>query len=1137
MNPRELMAHLRALDVRLTADGDALRCNGPVGVLTPDLRSELRANKDALIARLRTADLGAEFRIRPRTPGAPVPVSLAQERLWFLEQMSPGSGAYNITEAVQLRGVLDVHALERSLGEIVRRHEALRTNVIAPAGQPLQLVNPDSGTDLHIVDLSHLPRTLREPCARSLVVANARRAPDIARDRLVRFTVARVDPECWLAVAAAHHIVADGWSMGILMRELSECYSTLATGGELALRPVALNYGDYAVWQRDQLQEGGLDERLMFWQRELADARVLDLPADYARTEAGTTSGAQARSTVARATVDALASVGHTEGATLFMTLHAAFAVLLSKYLDTDDVVTMTRVAGRPLRDTEDMIGLFLTPLILRTRLSGAPTFRELLARVRQTCVAAYVHLDVPSDLVARLLAPARVPGHPALPQIMMTLQNYPEPRLALHGLEVRPFEVDQTAAWLDLDLSLVDSPAGLDASLTYRQDVFTPQTASRILEHFAAVMEQAAARPDHPVSDLLLLDSTSAVTRACGVVVPIAETTIHEMFEAQAARTPGAPALIGNGEQQSFAEVNAVAGRIARRLRRLGAGPDVPIAVAVESPLRRAIALLAVLKAGGAYLPVDPQHPTAYQASVRTAAGATRTIDDAAVAAAFAEDDVDGDGSTAGPAVRAANAAYIMCTSGSDGVPKAVSVSHAAWINRWAWTAQLFPAIPGEVAVQHGRISFAASLYELLGPLLQGIPTVLAEPAEANDPASLVATLEHYGVTRLVIVPTLLGAVLSEPDISRRLSRLRVCVVLGERLPDAVSAAFRRRLPHVQLWNDYGATEVTAIAYRRIDAVDRYPERCIGQPGLNTTVYVLDGRLRSVPPGVTGEICVSSAGLARGYAGRPDLTALRFVPDPFSDRPGARLYRTGDIGRAVATGIEHLGRRDQQVKIRGARVELEAIEATLAAHDSVADAAVARVAAANTSALVAYIVPARAASPSNAALRGYLENALPPWMIPGRFVRVDALPRTVTGKLDRRALAHLDGVDLPRGTFYVPPRTSVERDLANVFEEVLTIEAPGIHDSFFRLGGDSILSVRLAARIREAGYAVTPAQIFQYPAIADLAGVATPIGPAERQRTSTAAVPPQYPYARLTPQELDRFLSRLAPNAPQSAP
>jgi amino acid adenylation domain-containing protein len=1068
----------------------------------------------ALVEReLRAAPAAGAPGLGPVERGGELPLSFAQQRLWFLDQLEPGSSAYHIPIALRFEGQLDVAALGRSIEEVVRRHESLRTTFRFQAGGPVQVVRPAGAVELPVTDLSHLPAEGREAEARRLAIEEARKTFDLTRGPLVRAGLLRLAAEEHVALLTMHHIVSDGWSMGVLVKEVAALYEAFAAGQESPLPELPIQYPDYAAWQREWLQGEALEEQLSYWREKLAGAPpVLELPTDRPRPAVQTFRGAREQFTLPATLAAELAELSRGEGVTLFMTLLAAWQALLSRYARQQDVVVGTPVAGRSRPELEPLIGFFVNTLALRTDLSGNPTFRELLGRVREVCLGAYAHQEVPFEKLVEELQPQRNLSHAPLFQVMLVLQNQPQEAVELPGLRISAVRGENLTAKFDLTLILEERAGELAGVLEYNSDLFDAGTAARMAAQFRTLLDGVAADPDRRLARVSLLDEAEEreqlrAWNETAAEFP-ADFCLHQLFEAQAARTPDALAVVGDGGSLTYAELDRRANRVAHALRRLGVGPEERVGLLAGRSVEMVVGLWGVLKAGGAYVPLDPQHPAAHlrhlvedsrarvvltlsqlaEAIPRGAGVEVLCLDGELATAAGADESKPAD--SAAPA----NLAYVIYTSGSTGRPKGVMAPHRALVNYLSWAARAYATAEGGGAAVHSPLGSDLTVTGLFLPLLTGRPVRLLPEQGALE--ALGAALGAAGdATLFKLTPTQL-TLLKRLAPREGAGGAKLLVVGGEALKAEHLSFWAAQAERPRVVNEYGSTEtvVGCCAYEVDWSQPLRPRVPIGRPIANARLYLLDEEGRPAPAGVPGEIHVGGEAVSRGYLGLPALTAERFVPDPFSAEPGARLYRTGDLARRLPDGdLEYLGRTDTQVRVGGFRVEVGEIEAALAARADVGETAVtAREDAPGDVRLVAYFVPARRESPpAPAELRNYLRSKLPAYLMPSAFVALEALPLLPNGKLDRAALPAPEPARREPEETYVAPRSDVERRIAEVWRAVLRVERVGVNDNFFDLGGNSLLMVQAHAELQEiAGRAVSIVELFQHPTVDALAGL-----------------------------------------------
>lgn len=1069
----------------------------------------------ALAERIESLRRGAPvtYLIPPIQPGArdgDLTLSFAQQRLWFLDQLEPESTLYNIPSALRLRGSLNVAALEQSLNSLIQRHESLRTTFAVVNGQPAQQISPRLTLVAQVIDLSTLHEMeTREAAVKRLLWEEMQCPFDLARGPLIRVRLLRCDQEDHVLLLTLHHSVADGWSIDLLFKEISILYTARQATKPLVLPELPIQYADYAQWQHQWLQGVVLDELIDFWHKQLADAPAfLELPTDYPRPAEVSHRGAHFTFALPGDLSQELRGLSQREDVTLFMTLLAAFKVLLYRYSGQTDLLVGTPVAGRQRRETEDLIGLFVNTLVLRTDLSGNPTFRQLLRRVREVCLNAYEHQDLPFEKLVEALQPERHLSASPLFQTLFALEHLPAEQIALPGLTLSPVERPIRTAKFDLSLMLTETPTALLGTIEYQTDLFTEDTIARLCQHWHHLLAEMVAYPDQGIADVSLLtrqewQQVVVGWNATQTAYP-QQARIHELFEACAAATPDAIALVFEDQQLSYDELNRRANQLAHALQRLEVGPEVTVGLCIERSLDLMIAHLAILKAGGVYVPLDPSYPPERLAFMLADARVAVLLTQPSLQAqlpstsatllclqsdwsAFADQPTNNLKQRA----TAQNLAYIMYTSGSTGLPKGVCVSHQAVV-RLVKETNYARFTPDQIFLQFAPTSFDAATFEVWGPLLNGARLVLA-PAGDSSLEELAQVLEREQITTLWLTAGLFHLMVDEHLSSLR--SLQQLLAGG----DVLSAPHVRQLLQQPIRpvviNGYGPTENTTFTccYPMTNLEQINQTIPIGRPIANTQVYVLDEHRQPVPVGVPGELYIGGAGLARGYLKHPDLTAERFVPHPFSATPGERLYRTGDRVRYRQDGnLEFLGRFDTQVKVRGFRIEPGEIESVLSQHPAVRDCVVvARKEGTTSTRLIAYVTRAQEAFVPTSELRSYLKERLPEYMLPAIIVALEELPLSANGKVDRSALPVPEAVRFEEAEQYIAPRTPQEVLLANIWAQILRLERVGIQDNFFELGGDSILSMQIVARARQAQMQLTPKQIFQYQTIAELAAVA----------------------------------------------
>ena len=1030
------------------------------------------------------------------------PLSFAQQRLWFLDRLEPGSTAYNIPIALRLGGLLDRRALEAALAGLTERHESLRTTFVEEGGEPSQVVHPVGAPLLEIEDLSAEADPAQAALDRARTEAD--RPFDLAEGPLIRHRLFRLAESEHLLVLTVHHIVADAWSLRVLRRELGELYSAQVEGRPPALSELEIQYGDFAVWQREWFQGDRAESQLAYWKKALEGAATLiELASDRPRPALQSDRGGHRRATLPPELAGRLEGLGSSEGATLFMTLLAGFGALLSRYSSQSDLVIGTPIANRTRLELEPVIGFFANTLPLRLDLAGDPSFRELLGRVRSTVLDASEHQDLPFEQLVAELNPERSLSHSPLFQVLFQLHaTTGGGGSELPGLAVERVELDRGRSKFDLALTMLNGDDGLHASFEYSADLFDGETVARMLGHLETLLFAAVEHPDRPIAELPILTEPEreqlAAWNSTTHIYSDGDRRVHELVEAQVERTPDDTAAVFGASELTYRELNARANRLARRLRELGVGPDVPVAISIARSLELLVAVLAVLKAGGAYSPLDPTYPEerlrlmleeSAAPVVLTKRGTAELLPSSGAHIVFLDDEPEevarlrsDNPSYAGSPD---DLAYVLFTSGSTGRPKGVAMPHRPVTNLLLW--QRDHIAPGALqTLQFASVSFDVAFQEIFSAWTSGGALVVLDEETRRDPAALLRLIDESAVERL-FVPYVALQHLAESSSGTGLvpSRLRELITAGEALQ--ASPAIRQlfqKLPGSVLHNHYGPTESHVVTAHVLSGDPKdWPARPpIGKPIANARIHILDPLGQELPPGIPGELHIGGPVLARGYLGRGELTAERFVPDRFSRDEADRLYRTGDLARYLPDGaIDFLGRMDNQVKVRGYRVELSEIESALLRHEQVRDAvAVVREDTPGEQRLVAYVV-AEAPEPSPAELRDLLAYSLPEFMIPSAFVALEALPLGTTGKVDRKVLPTPDRAQTAVDEF-VPPRDDTEQKLVEIWQELLGLSEPiGIRDDFFALGGHSLLAVKLISRVeRELEVKLPLATLFE---------------------------------------------------------
>lgn len=1050
----------------------------------------------------------------------PAPLSHGQQRLWFLQQLDPGSHLYNIPIAIRLEGRLDIAALQQSLNQLIRRHESLRTVFRSENGRTIQVVNAPFPLELNpVLVQAASAAAIDEEIARH-AANEAHHVFDLVKGPLVRSKLLRVSEDQHVLLLFIHHIICDGWSVAILLRDMAEFYSAYRESRPAQLPELAIHYQDFARWQQEQEQRDELALQLPYWKEQLKGIPpVVELPTDQPRSWRKTFDGSAISFCIAKDVTSALSSLAGAEDATMFMVLAAAFSTLLFRYSGQEDICVGTPAAGRNRSEFEDLIGFFVNTLVLRTRLSDEMTFRELLRSTREICLGAYAHQDVPFERLVEDLHPERDLGHSPLFQVMLDLQNAPAQPARFNDLRAALLPVSTETAKFDLTLTLYETADGFEAALEYSTELFERATICRMAENFRTLIGSIAAHPDIKLSALPVLTeeqkSTLLVEWNGARIDDSNWPPVHRAFEQQVKKIPNQIAAVCDGQSLSYRELNHRANRLAHYIRDCGAGPEVLTGICLERSLDMVIAALAVLKAGAAYVPLDPSHPHERLNAIIKDSGVDMVLTKAAFLQSLPQSGVrviclDSDAAVIGSCsnentrldVWADSAAYVIYTSGSTGRPKGVVVSH----RNLAHSTQsriLYYREPPTAFLLLPPFSFDSSVAGLFWTLCCGGTLVIPREGVHFDPAYLAGLIEEHSVSHLLCLPGIYDLLLQHAG--HRLSAIRTAIVAGEICPVALVRCHRDLLPDARLFNEYGPTEATVwSSVFDCAAATRAGSVPIGRPMINTQIYLLDHDLELVPTGAVGEMYIGGAGVARGYLHCPELTADRFITDPFSTCPGARLYRTGDLARHQSSGdIEFLGRNDSQVKIRGHRIEPGEIEAALLDHPAVHQAAV----VSKESGLSCYVVLKQLGGAAPKDLRRHLGRKLPNYMVPSEFLFLSSLPLTASGKVDRKALAlHSDENAGLVGSDYVAPQSALEQVLAGILASVLGRERLGTYENFFEAGGHSLLATQAVSRIREALQVdLALRRIFEEPTVAGLAA-AILSNSGERKRVTRTA-------------------------------
>lgn len=1052
------------------------------------------------------------------------PASFAQQRLWFLDQLIPGNAIYNVPTVIRLTGSLNLAALEQTFSEIVRRHEALRTTFKVLNGQPVQAIAPNLSIPLSVVDLRQFPECDRELQAQQLLAAEFERPFDLSSGPLLRVMLFELSETEHILLLNMHHIICDDWSIGVLIRELGTLYTAFTNvtyNVFTSLPELPLQYPDFAEWQREWLQGEVLENQLAYWRQQLNGIPVLNLPVDRPKPAFATYGGATQTLELSKKLSDALQTLSQQEGATLFMILLAAFQTLLYRYTNQEDIAVGSPIANRNRSEIEGLIGFFVNSLVLRTDLSGSPTFREVLNRVRQVTLGAYSHQDLPFEKLVEELHPERNLNRHPLFQVVFGFENAPMSALDLPGLIPSFMDIDFKTTRFDLELHLWkcsedfrslwggrwEDSEGIRGVVVYNTDLFDEATITRMLGHFKMLLEGIVANPEQRISNLPLLSQPELHK----LLIQLNKTeayyphnkSIHQLFENQVEQNHDAIAVIFENAQVTYQKLNIRSNQLAHHLKKMGVGSEVLVGICVERSIDMIVGLLGILKAGGAYVPLDSNYPRDRLNFM---------LDDSKISILLTQEKlVDNFGNFPNPVVyldkdwetiaheseenpnsdvTSDNLAYVIYTSGSTGKPKGVAVTHKA-VNRLVCNTNYIKFSPDDKIAQASNTSFDAATFEIWGALLNGAQLVGISRDVTLSPHEFALQLKHKGISILFLTTALFQQIAR--DVPQAFSSLRYLLFGGEAV-DArwVKKVLKQGAPKY-LIHVYGPTEGTTFSsyYCVQDVPESATSIPIGRPIANTQFYLLDADLQPVPIGIVGELYIGGDGLAREYINRPDITAERFISNPFNNKPEARLYKTGDLARYLPDGnIEFLGRIDNQVKIRGFRIELGEIEAILNQHPAVRETVVIiREEIPGDKHLIAYIVPDQQQTPTSMNLRQFLKEKLPEYMVPSAYVVLESLPLTPNGKVDRRALPAVDTLSFEMKEDYVAPRDRVEEVLVEIWAKVLGKQQIGVRDNFFELGGHSLLATQLISRIRDAfQIELSVRNLFESPTVASLA-------------------------------------------------
>jgi amino acid adenylation domain-containing protein len=1116
---KEFLSYLCSQDIKIWVDNERLRCSAPKSALTPDIKTELAARKLEILAFISQANQALKSSsesIQPAPREGYIPLSFAQQRLWFFSQLEPNSSAYNIPAAVRLTGNLDIAALSKSIAEIIQRHEILRTTFTVVDGEAVQVIGEAKDLTLPVIDLQELAEDKKQQEVLNLATLEAQKPFKLVQKPLLRASLLQLSETDYVVLLTMHHIISDGWSTGILIKEITALYTAFSQCQPSPLSQLPIQYADFAIWQRKWLQGEVLQTQLNYWKQQLGGKLpILELPTDYPRLAIQSNNGARQSFQLSKSLTDQLKYLSKQEGVTLYMTLLATFKVLLYRYTQQEDIIIGTPIANRDRSEIEGLIGFFVNTLVLRTNLSNNPTFRELLHQVREVTLGAYAHQDLPFERLVEELQPGRNLSHSPLFQVMFILQNASTEVLDLPELTIELLKIEKNTANFDLTLSVSETETGFRGDLEYNTDIFNADRITRMLGHFQVLLEGIVANVEQHLSDLSLL----TINERHQLLIEWNDTQIdypqvqciHQLFEAQVEKTPDAVAVVFEDKQLTYWQLNQRANQLAHYLQKLGVRPEVLVGICVERSLEMIIGILSILKAGGAYLPLDPTYPKDRLALILEDANTPLLLTQQKLEKLLPKNQsqiicLDADWQIINQEsqenidtkVKSNNLAYIIYTSGSTGKPKGVMVEHKSLVNYTEAACRHYQIEKCDRILQFASICFDAAAEEIFPCLVRGAKLVLQSDRMLS---SISAFLQQCNESKITVLdlPTAfwhqITIELAENNFQLP-EQLRLIIIGGEQAsPQNVEAWHKKVGKTVKLINSYGPTETTIVAtISNLSYLEKlnhtFFQVPIGKPISNILVYILDDHLQPTPIGVTGEIYIGGAGVTRGYLNRPELTAEKFIPNPFSNQLGSRLYKTGDLARYLPDGnIEFIGRMDDQAKIRGFRIEIGEIEATLSEHPEIREAVViVREDRQDDKRLVAYVVP-QSTEISLVELRKLLKSKLPNYMIPNAFVLLEKLPLTPNGKIDRRALPAPDTSHLQSEENLYLTLTPVQEMLSGIWAEILGVKQVGIHDNFFELGGHSLLATRVISQILKAFKVELPLRsLFESATIAELA-------------------------------------------------
>ncbi|QFS52513.1 non-ribosomal peptide synthetase [Nostoc sphaeroides] len=1102
---KDFLAYLKSLDIKVWVEGEQLRCNFPKGILTPTLQAELSDRKAEILQFLAQSSQQPSLDIiRPVSRISNLPMSFAQQRLWFLSQLEAGNATYNVPWIRYFTGQLNIAALKQSLTEILRRHEALRTTFTLADGSPVQIIHPAQPIDFPVINWFSIAKDEQNLKLKDFTNAEIQRPFDLEQGPLLRVTLLQLSPESHVLFVLMHHIVSDGWSMEIFSQELFILYQAFAQGLASPLAELPIQYPDFAVWQRQWLTGEVLEKQLNYWKQQLADAPAqIKLPTDRPWSKLQSFRGATECFYLPSDVAQRLKLLSRKSGTTLFMTLLAGFVILLSRYSYQEDIVVGSPIANRNRGETEKLIGFFVNTLVLRISVADDPSFQDLLARVRKVTLEAQAHQDLPFEKLVEELQPERNLSHSPLFQVLFIFQNAPAEKIELPGLSITSMELDKLFAGVSFDLTLVieKTETGLRGAFEYNQELFDATTVARMVGHFQTLINAIADSPEERISTLPLLQTSErhhllVELNNTQIDYP-SDQCIHQLFEAQVARTPDEVAVVFQDQQLTYRELNTSANHLAHELRKLNVGPEVLVGICVERTLEMVVELLGILKAGGAYVPLDPLYPTERLAFILEDTQASVLLTQQSLVEKLPQHqarviylDTDWQAvkaeNTYAPVsgVKPNNLAYLIYTSGSTGKPKGVAIEHRSTVALMDWARQNFSAEQRAGVLASTSICFDLSVFEIFVPLCWGGKVILAE--------NILHLPSLPAVKDVTLINTVPSAIAELHRINGIPATVGTVNLAGEPLPSSLVEQLYKQETIKQVFNLYGPSEDTTYSTYALVKREKSDFSNIGHPIANTQVYILDRHKQPVPIGVLGEIYIGGCGLARGYLNRTELTAQKFILNPFSNQSGSRLYRTGDLARYLPDGsIEYHGRIDYQIKLRGFRIELGEIEIVLNQHPAVQETVV-KVWGdeLGNKRLIGYIVTEQELAPSVSQLHNFLKERLPEYMMPSTFVFLSNFPLTPNGKIDRHKLPQPDWLRPDLQATYVAPRNQLEKIIATIWQDVLRVDKAGIDDNFFELGGHSLLMIQIHKRLQDIlKQDIFMLNMFKYPTISSLAG------------------------------------------------